>query len=53
VGYRRNDGKFPSAVERVRMIIDYVIANYGKFQVDRAIYGDLLEKHKILRDELK
>jgi hypothetical protein len=52
VEYRRNDEKFPSAVGRVRMIIDYVIANYDKFQVDRAIYGDLLEKYKILRDEL-
>jgi hypothetical protein len=52
VDYRRNDEEFSSAVDRVRTIIDYVIANYGKFQVDHTIYGNLLEKYKTLRDEL-
>jgi hypothetical protein len=53
VEYRWDDEEFSSAADRVRMMIDYVIANYGKFQVDHTIYGDLLEKHKTLRDELR
>jgi hypothetical protein len=52
VEYRRNDEGFSSAVDRVRTIIGYVIANYGKFQVDPAIYGDLLKKYKALHCEL-
>ena len=53
VEYRCNDAEFTSAIDRVRVMIDYVIANYGKFQVDHAIYGDLLKKYETLRDELR
>jgi hypothetical protein len=53
VEYRRKDEEFPSSVDRVLMMIDYVIANYGKFQVDHAIYGDLLKKYKRLRNALR
>jgi hypothetical protein len=52
VDYRRNSEEFSSVVDRVRTIIDYVIANYGKFEVDHTIYGSLLEKYKTLRYEL-
>lgn len=52
VEYRRNDEEFPAAVDRIRPVLEYVIANYGKFQVDHAIYGDLLKKHEALLDAL-
>jgi hypothetical protein len=53
VEYRLNDETFPWAIDRVRMIVDYVIVHYEKFRIDHDIYGDLLNKYETLRRELE
>lgn len=49
IEYRCQEKEFSMAVNRVHTIIDYVINNYKKFEVDSSIYGDLLEKYKQLQ----
>jgi hypothetical protein len=52
IEYRWNDEEFPMALPRVRGMVDYVIKNYGKFEVDSTIYGDLLATYKALQNKL-
>ena len=53
VEYRKNEEAFDSARDRVRSMVDYVINHYDKFDVDIAIYGDVLGAFRQLQNELK
>lgn len=48
VSFRKKDKDFFLAIDRVRQMIAYIIEDYDKFQVDEAIYGDLLSRYKEL-----
>jgi len=53
IEYRLNEKESSIAAERVLQLIEYVIDNYGKFEADVAIYGDLLAKYRQLREKVK
>ena len=53
IEYRLQEEGFSLVRDKVNTIIDYVIANYDKFEVDTNIYGDLLEKYRQLHNQLK
>jgi hypothetical protein len=53
VVFRSTEEGFLSAVDRINEMVDYVINNYGKFDVNRDIYGDLKEKYRQLQNRLK
>jgi hypothetical protein len=48
IEFRSAEEAFALARDTVRSLVDYVIANYAKFEVD-AIHGDLLAKYHGLR----
>lgn len=51
--FRAEEERFLLAVDRVRELVNYVIDSYDKFNVDQDIYGNLLEKYKKLKSQLK
>lgn len=51
--YRLIEKEFPSAIDRVNTIIDYVLDNFDKFEVNTIIYGDLIEKYRQFKIQLK
>lgn len=53
IEYKLEEEGFSLVRDKVNTIIDYVIANYDKFEVDTNIYGDLLEKYRQLHNQLK
>jgi hypothetical protein len=53
VEYRWEEKEFSLAIDRVNTMIDYVIDNYDKFEVDSTIYGDLLAAYRQLQIQLK
>lgn len=48
VMFRMEQDGFALAIKGVKQVVDYVIANYQKFQVNEDIYGDVLEKYNSL-----
>jgi hypothetical protein len=50
--FRSEKEGFLLAGDGVKELVAYVIDHFDKFNVDRSIYGDLLEKYKRLRDQL-
>ena len=53
VVFRSQQEEFLLAIDRINEMIDYVIDNYDKFDVDKDIYGDLIGKYKQLQSKLK
>jgi len=53
IEFRLQEEEFSLAQDRVNTIIDYVIANYDKFEVDTNIYGDVLGTYRQLHNQLK
>ena len=51
--YRLEQKEFVLAVKPVNIIVDYIIGHYDKFEVDAAIYTDLLPKYNKLKNDLK
>ena len=49
IEYRLSEGGLSESIPRIRVLIDYVIKRYGKFEVDSAIYGDLSAKYTTLQ----
>jgi hypothetical protein len=52
IEYRLMDAGFAEAIPRIRALMEYVIGSYGKFDIDSAIYGDLLPKYMALQQVL-
>lgn len=50
--FRFDQEGFALAINGVKEMVDYVIADYQKFQVNTEIYGDLLKKYKSLKNRL-
>lgn len=50
--FRMNEPAFNLSVERARLMTDYILDSYGKFEVNEAIYGNLLEKFKEIHKRL-
>ena len=48
IEYRLSEAGFAESIPRIRVLIEYVIKSYDKFEVDVTIYGDLLSKYKAL-----
>ena len=53
VMFRLPEEGFPLALNGVKTLIDYVVNNYEKFNVDKDIYGDLREKYRELQTQLE
>jgi hypothetical protein len=53
VMFRSEQEEFSLALDRVREMVDYVIDNYEKFEVNEVVYGDVLGKYKQLQEQLK
>jgi hypothetical protein len=53
VVFRSQEEGFSIARERVNEMIDHIIENYARYEVDAGIYGDLLEKYRRLRVQLE
>lgn len=53
VVFRSKDKEFSLAINRIAKMIDYVINNYAKFNVNADVYGDLLGKYRQLQKQLK
>lgn len=53
VVFRSTENEIGLARDVVNRLIGFVIENYDKFTVDIDIYGNLLEKYKILQTKLK
>jgi hypothetical protein len=53
IRFRSDQEDFSLALDGVKELADYVISHYDKFNVDREIYGDLLEKYKQLESQLE
>lgn len=53
VVFRSDQEGFLLAIDRINEMIDYVIDNYDKFDVDEDIYGDLIGKYTELQSQLK
>ncbi|MBD1823642.1 hypothetical protein H6F51_14230 [Cyanobacteria bacterium FACHB-DQ100] len=53
VVFRSQQDGFLVALDRVKEMINYVIENYAKFDVDEDVYGDLLGKYRQLQSQLK
>ena len=53
VEYRWKEKEFLLAIDGVNTMIDYVIDNYDKFEVDNTIYGDLLAIYRRIQGQLK
>jgi hypothetical protein len=53
VVFRSKDKEFSLAINRIARMIDYVINNYEKFNVNTDVYGDLLGKYRQLQRQLK
>ncbi len=51
--FRSDEKEFIVAVDRINELIDYVIKNYEKFNVNNDIYGDLREKYRQIQNQLK
>lgn len=51
--FRAGQDGFAQAIDRVKELVDYVLGNYDKFSVDRAVYGDLREKYQKLKIQLE
>ena len=51
--FRSQQEGFFLAIDRINEMIDYVIDNYDKFDVEKDIYGDLIGKYKQLKSQLK
>jgi hypothetical protein len=51
--FRMKQKEFVLAIDVINKMIDYVIENYDKFQVNEAVYGDVLGKYKQLQRLLK
>ena len=50
--YRSQQEGFDLALDYVKDMIDYIIENYQKFDIDSHIYGDLLGKYTVLKCQL-
>ena len=53
IDFRSSEAGFSEALDSVNSLIDYVLANYEKFEVDSAIYGNLHDKYQDLQNQLK
>ncbi|MEP0916981.1 hypothetical protein NC981_09125 [Leptolyngbya sp. DQ-M1] len=53
VVFRSQQDGFLVTRDRVKEMINYVIENYAKFDVDEDVYGDLLGKYRQLQSQLK
>lgn len=51
--FRSKEKEFLLAIDNVNKLIDYVINNYKKFDIDIDIYGDLIGKYRQLQSEFK
>ncbi len=51
--FRSKEKEFLLAIDNVNWLIDYVINNYKKFDIDKYVYGDLLGKYRQLQSEFK
>lgn len=51
--YRWEEEGFTLLHDTIDELINYVMTNYDKFEVDSNIYGDLLEKYRQLYNKLK
>jgi len=51
--FRANEKEFLLAIDCINRMIDYIINNYDKFDVNNDIYGNLIEKYRQLQSELK
>jgi hypothetical protein len=50
---RMDDKEFSLAIDIAKDVVDYVIANYDKFEVDHTIYGDLQASYKQIKNQLE
>lgn len=50
--FRMNEDEFNLPVERARLMTDYILDSYEKFEVNEAIYGNLLGKFKEIHGRL-
>jgi hypothetical protein len=51
--FRADQDGFAAAVEALKTLADYVIANFDKFHVDQETYGDLRAQYADLRERLE
>lgn len=53
VMFRLNQEGFSLAIDRINEMIDYIIGDYEKFDVNEQIYPDLKEKYRQLQDQIR
>ena len=52
IRFRRDEVEFALARDEVRRLIEVIVSNWLKFEVDESIYGDLLTAYRDLAREL-